>query len=114
KDIGKKDVNVLVATGGIVENLGVLGLEYFGEKESSKISLETLHQIEEQMQNLSVDERMKRYDLKSDRADVIMPALIILTEVAKQAKAKEVLIPSVGLKEGLLLDIISEGVELKQ
>jgi exopolyphosphatase/guanosine-5'-triphosphate,3'-diphosphate pyrophosphatase len=43
--------------------------------------------------------------LKPDRADVILPASIVLQMIAHEAKIKEVTIPNVGLKDGVLWDM---------
>ncbi|HEX6032905.1 MAG TPA: HD domain-containing protein, partial [Anaerolineales bacterium] len=43
-----------------------------------------------------------------DRADVILPASIVLHLIASEAKVKQVMIPNVGLKDGILLDIAED------
>ena len=55
---------------------------------------------------MTVEERMKKLDLRIDRADVILPAAIVLQKIMKQAGMEEVLIPRVGLKEGVLIDLV--------
>jgi exopolyphosphatase/guanosine-5'-triphosphate,3'-diphosphate pyrophosphatase len=43
--------------------------------------------------------------LRPDRADVILPASIVMHMITKEAKVKQIAIPNVGLKDGILLDI---------
>ena len=113
KHLGKKKINFMVATGGTVENLGSVGKQFYEEKNENALNAKTLTRILNDMQGMSVEDRMGKYNLKADRADVIIPALILLTQIAKQAQIEDVLIPCVGLKEGILFDIISNGVTVK-
>jgi exopolyphosphatase/guanosine-5'-triphosphate,3'-diphosphate pyrophosphatase len=45
---------------------------------------------------------MRLYNLKEDRADVIVPALQIYVNVMKWADAEEIYIPKIGLADGLI------------
>jgi exopolyphosphatase/guanosine-5'-triphosphate,3'-diphosphate pyrophosphatase len=46
--------------------------------------------------------------LRPDRADVILPAAIVLHLIASEAGVKEIMIPNVGLKDGILWDIAED------
>jgi len=108
KKIGpKKKIHLCVATGGNPESLGELRRARFG-KDNGLIKVEELQELAKELQKLTVDERMRRYELRPDRADVIVPAAIVLQRVAKQAGVGEVLIPRVGLKDGLLVDLVEK------
>jgi exopolyphosphatase/guanosine-5'-triphosphate,3'-diphosphate pyrophosphatase len=48
---------------------------------------------------------MRKFKLKPDRADVILPASIVLRMIAKEARVTEIRIPNVGLKDGILWDL---------
>ncbi len=112
KDIGKKEFNILVATGGTVSHLGVVGKTHFGEEQTDKITVKTLKKIQEVLQLLSIEDRVLKYNLKPDRADVILPAITMLCQISKQIKSEELFIPETGLKEGVLLDLISSQKEI--
>jgi exopolyphosphatase/guanosine-5'-triphosphate,3'-diphosphate pyrophosphatase len=45
---------------------------------------------------------MERFDLKPDRADVIIPAAKIFLSVMKNADIEKVFVPQVGLSDGLV------------
>jgi exopolyphosphatase/guanosine-5'-triphosphate,3'-diphosphate pyrophosphatase len=45
---------------------------------------------------------MKVYNLKPDRADVIVPALQIYTNAMRWAGAKDMYVPKIGLADGLI------------
>jgi exopolyphosphatase/guanosine-5'-triphosphate,3'-diphosphate pyrophosphatase len=57
---------------------------------------------------MTFEERVQQLGLRPDRADVIVPASIVLQKIVKQAGVDEVAIPKVGLKDGLLIDMVQE------
>ena len=73
----------------------------------SKKARETLRFVEikllyEELKNMTFEERMKNLGLNSYRADVIMPALKIFITVAKLCKTDEIIVPKVGLADGII------------
>jgi len=54
------------------------------------------------MLQLNVEERMKKYNIKKDRAEVIAPALEIYTNIFKWCNVEQVLVPKIGLADGLI------------
>ena len=42
------------------------------------------------------------YHLREDRADVIVPALLIYINVMRWADAEEIFVPKIGLADGLI------------
>jgi exopolyphosphatase / guanosine-5'-triphosphate,3'-diphosphate pyrophosphatase len=56
----------------------------------------------EKLSVLSVEERMHVFDLKLDRADVIVPALDIYLSIIKWANITNVYVPQIGLVDGLI------------
>jgi exopolyphosphatase/guanosine-5'-triphosphate,3'-diphosphate pyrophosphatase len=57
---------------------------------------------------MTFEERIQELRLRPDRADVIVPASIVLQTIMRQAGVDQMLIPHVGLKDGLLIDIAQE------
>jgi exopolyphosphatase/guanosine-5'-triphosphate,3'-diphosphate pyrophosphatase len=104
---GKK-LDSLLATGGNVEELGKLRTQLIpGKKKSNKIRLEELETIITLLEPLTPQEREKKFGFRPDRADVILPAAIILREILVRAKLNKIKIPGVGLREGVLLELLS-------
>ena len=98
----------LVATGGNIAALArVAGIEP-DPKGLSRLPVERLLQVNEQLLHMSRKERMNRFRLKPDRADVIVPAGRVYAWVAGLAGTKEILIPHVGVLDGLLLELASD------
>lgn len=74
------------------------------EHQSARQSLARKHirPLIESMATLTVPERMKLYGLKPDRADVIVPAGRIFLQVLHWAAIKTILVPKVGVADGIL------------
>lgn len=105
REIGNEKVDVCLGTGGNLEEMGRLRKRLFKRDRDDLISLDELERLVEKLSELSVDERIKKFDLRPDRADVILPATVVLLMIAREIGVKEVLIPGVGLKDGVLLEM---------
>jgi exopolyphosphatase / guanosine-5'-triphosphate,3'-diphosphate pyrophosphatase len=57
---------------------------------------------------LSMKERIRKFKLRPDRADVILPAAIVLQIIGHEAHVRHINIPGVGLKDGLLLEMADQ------
>ena len=112
-ELRNRKLNIAIGTGGNIECLGELRRILLGQKSEDAITLEELNQLVERLQSLSVEERISELGLKNDRADVIFPAAAVLQGIMQQANVAELVIPHVGLKEGLLLEQLS-GVTARQ
>ena len=71
-------------------------------KEGKPLSLELLRDYYKEFSTLSVSERIAFYHLKEDRADVIVPALLIYINVMRWADTEEIFVPKIGLADGLI------------
>lgn len=108
KELGKEKIDLCVGTGGNIESLGDLRKELFDKDKNTVITTEELDLLVKKLQSLTYEERVQQLRLRPDRADVIVPASIVLQKIVKQAGVDEVEIPAVGLKDGLLLDMVEE------
>jgi exopolyphosphatase/guanosine-5'-triphosphate,3'-diphosphate pyrophosphatase len=105
KEIGERTVDICIATGGNVESIGDLRVQLCDADDDRSVTLDELDTILKQLQSRPYEERIKDFGLRRDRADVIIPAIIVLQIVAKEARVQEIEIPRVGLKDGLLIDM---------
>ena len=108
KEIGKEKIDVCVGTGGNIESLGDLRKELFGKDRDTLLAADELDTLVKKLQSMTFEERVQELHLRPDRADVIVPASVVLQKVMKQAGVDEILIPKVGLKDGLLIDMVQE------
>jgi exopolyphosphatase/guanosine-5'-triphosphate,3'-diphosphate pyrophosphatase len=95
---------LLVATGGTSDTL----LQLCPGVSAGMISLDAVRKLTAELSALPVDERIRRYNLRADRADTIVPAAQILLHVARRSGHQQILVPGVGLKEGVLEDLIDK------
>jgi exopolyphosphatase/guanosine-5'-triphosphate,3'-diphosphate pyrophosphatase len=65
-------------------------------------SIEELTRLKNELESLNLSERMKRFQLRPDRADVIVPALNIYTNILANFKSKLIHVPKVGLSDGMV------------
>ena len=95
----------LVGTGGNIESLGDLRMQCLGKNSNSRMTSSELQTLCRLLCRHSYDERISKFDLRPDRADVIVPGALALNLVMKLSKAKQLLIPHVGLKDGVVIEV---------
>lgn len=71
-------------------------------KENKPLLLDVLQTMYKSMSAITIGERMHKYQLKEDRADVIVPALKIYTNIMKWAGIEEILVPKIGVADGII------------
>jgi exopolyphosphatase/guanosine-5'-triphosphate,3'-diphosphate pyrophosphatase len=98
----------LIATGGNVAALARAAGIDTDPSGISRLPVERLRQVNERLSRLSRKERMQQFRLKPDRADVIVPAGAVYAWVAELAGAREILVPHVGVLDGVLLELASD------
>ena len=77
-------------------------------KEDKPITLELLRDYHKELSSVGLEERMKLYSLRPDRADVIVPALLIYINAMRWAGASEMYVPKIGLADGLIRHLWEE------
>lgn len=78
------------------------------KKEGKPLSLQLLKDYHKEFSNYSVEELIRIYKLREDRADVIVPALLIYINVMKWANIEEIYVPKIGLADGLVQSLYEE------
>jgi exopolyphosphatase/guanosine-5'-triphosphate,3'-diphosphate pyrophosphatase len=99
---------ICVGTGGNVDALSDLKGQLLRSTDTGFVTQKELDLLIAKLRKLSNEDRILKLRLRPDRADVILPAAIVLREIMKVGKATRVYIPHVGLKEGILIDMVSE------
>ncbi|HCX23719.1 MAG: phosphatase [Flammeovirgaceae bacterium] len=94
---GHKEKVTAIGTGGNINKI----YELSPRASKRKISLENIMRVQDYLRNLTLEERLNRLQLNPDRADVIVPASEIYVHAMKAAKSKTMLVPDVGLKDGI-------------
>ncbi|MGD0424877.1 MAG: Ppx/GppA phosphatase family protein [Candidatus Bathyarchaeia archaeon] len=108
KELAAHRIGFCIATGGNVEALGELGVQLCRRKNSTSLTTQDLDSILARLESQSYEDRMKKFKLRPDRADVIIPAAIVLQNIAQHARINRILVPGVGVRDGLLIDMASK------
>ncbi|MBP1652575.1 MAG: Ppx/GppA phosphatase, partial [Bacteroidetes bacterium] len=77
-------------------------------KEGKPLTLDVLKDYYKEFSSFSVEERIHLYNLREDRADVIVPALQIYVNIMRWANAEEIFVPKIGLADGLIQSLYGE------
>ena len=96
KDYGKVTA---VGTGGNISKVFELALT----KPGKTLSLKRIRALRKMIDSYSIEERIYNLQMNPDRADVIIPASDIYIKVMEWAHASSILVPDVGLKDGMML-----------
>lgn len=88
----------IIASGGNINKIYKL----LGRREGAPINYPEFKVLYETLSDMSYEERMRNYKLKSYRADVIIPAMNIFSIVCKICKISEIYVPKVGLADGII------------
>lgn len=100
---GHKQV-VAIGTGGNINKVFSMSKK----KDGKPLPLDLLKDYYKELSNFSLYERMRIYNLREDRADVILPALQIYINVMRWASIEEIFVPKIGLADGLLHTLFEE------
>ncbi len=77
-------------------------------KDGKPLTLELLRDYYKELSSVTLADRIVKYSLREDRADVIVPALSIYVNVMRWANADEIYVPKIGLVDGLIRHIWDE------
>lgn len=95
---------VAVGSGGNINKIFSLSKR----KDGKPLHIDLLKDYYREIGSFSIHERMRLYNLREDRADVIIPALHIYINVMRWADAEEILVPKIGLVDGLIQQLYNE------
>jgi exopolyphosphatase/guanosine-5'-triphosphate,3'-diphosphate pyrophosphatase len=109
---GYTDQIIAIGSGGNINKIFSISKR----KEGKSLHIELLKDYYKEFSSFSLEDRMRLYKLREDRADVIVPALQIYINVMRWASAQEINVPKIGLADGLIqhlyADLKKRGVEV--
>ncbi len=98
-----------IGSGGNINKL----FKMIGRKPNKPISAIKIKNLYEVLESYSYEERIQVFGLNPDRADVIIPASKILLTVLKKADIEKVLVPQIGLADGIVHQLYEKYLEKK-
>ena len=97
-----------IATGGNINS----AFKILEKKQREYASIKELVELKNSISKMSKTQRMNKYRIREDRADVLLPALNIYTQIASAAKIETLIAPKFGLADGIVLDEFKHHIEL--
>jgi exopolyphosphatase/guanosine-5'-triphosphate,3'-diphosphate pyrophosphatase len=88
----------LLGSGGNINKLFKLS----NTREGKPLLFITINTFYQELKKMSYEERILKYNLNLDRADVILPALEIYLKALKWSGASKVYVPKIGLSDGMI------------
>ena len=99
-NVDVKNANITaVGTGGNINKLFNISPNHEGE---TSMTYDELKRLKEYVGSFTLDERINKLRLNADRADVILPAAQIYLSAMKWSGAKNIIVPDLGLKDGII------------
>lgn len=89
------------ATGGNINKIHKL----LGMKSKEPVEVKEFKDLSSKLRKLDLEERISEFNLKPDRADVIVPACEIYEFLFKEIGTKEVFVPKIGLSDGMIYNL---------
>lgn len=100
---------IAIGSGGNINKL----FKMIGRKPNKAVSTLKIKNLYEVLESYTYEERMQVFGLNPDRADVIIPASKILLSVLKKAEIEKVLVPQIGLSDGIVHLLYEKHLEKK-
>ena len=96
----------LIGSGGNINKLFRLAEKK--DKKLQRMTISSLEDLYEALKILPLEERVKQFKLKMDRADVIIPAAEIYLFIANIVKPEYIYVPIIGLSDGIIDNLLLE------
>jgi len=109
KNINSKKPIVAIGSGGNINK----AFSMSKTKDGKPMSATYLKKIYKEINALTVDERMSKYNLRQDRADVLGHALKIYNNVMTWSEISRIFVPKISVADGLIHNIYNKVTEKK-
>ena len=97
ENVGNEEIE-LIGSGGNINHV----YKYSGVKLGTPLGANYVKKHFTVLQSMTTDERMQNFNMKPDRADVVVYALQIYSNVLKWSKATKIHVPKIGLSDGII------------
>lgn len=103
-----KDIDLFIGTGGNLRRIGKIRKKILRRPTSQMALFQEIHHMEEAILSMSYVDRIRQLELDQNRADVILPAIMLTHHLMQRLKMEKIYLPKVGLKEGIILSMLSK------
>ena len=95
---------IAIGSGGNINKVFSLSKK----KDGKPLNVQLLKDYYKELSSFSLEDRIRMYKMREDRADVIVPALSIYINVMRWANIDEIYVPKIGLADGLVQNLYEE------
>lgn len=95
------EAHLIFGTGGNINR----ALKIIDPKQKETLTLASLVDLHDKLSELTLEERCDQYQLKPDRADVIVPALKIYITALNALGQNTLVVPKIGLSDGVIYQL---------
>lgn len=99
--VKQTDVITAIGTGGNINTL----FKFAGKKPSQNINYNEIQEHYQNIKKLTFEQRITKLKMKPDRADVIIPACEIYLTLMEYSGIQQMIVPKIGLADGIILDL---------
>ena len=103
ENIGDEEIE-LIGSGGNINHV----YKYSGVKLGQPLGASYVKKHYKILQTMTAEERMHNFNMKPDRADVVVYALEIYSNVLKWSKATKIHVPKIGLSDGIIRSLYQD------
>jgi len=100
-------IDMVVGTGGNLRRIGKIRRKIMRKSSEECLYSEVSH-MADALFGMSFIDRVRKLELDPNRADVILPATMLIKGLMEGLDAKKILLPKVGLKEGIILSMLDK------
>lgn len=104
KQANKYESIYIIGSGGNINRL-IKMARTSKKKSTPSISRKQIEKLYSQILEVPFEERIHKFDMNPDRADVIIPATEIFLSIMKWSDSKKVYVPQIGLADGIVREL---------
>jgi len=106
QSLGKihQGAHLAIGTSGNFEALALALPKSYGQHLG--IDIRRLPEIAQELAKLPVDQRASQYKLKPDRADLILPAVLVTTALCNLFAVQQFVVPKTGLRDAIIEELV--------
>lgn len=108
KNFAGLNLDFAVGTGGNLECMARLKLDLLHKTPNTYLTLQELAGLSDKLLKIDLPARVEKLGLRPDRADVIVPAILVVKTIMRQTGVEKIHIPCVGLRDGLLWGLVNQ------
>lgn len=91
-------VHQIFGTGGNINKVHKI----LGAGHMEALSYDAIKTLRDELNELTLPQRVDQFQLKPDRADVIVPAMDIYLYILEELNCSEIVVPKIGLSDGMI------------